>query len=102
MSTSSHSKILIVGAGTAGISIAARLIRKDPTLKNNVSIVDPSDKHYYQPFFTLIGAGDAKLDNNVRSQQSLIPNGVKFINDAITLFHPENNSVDTKNGNTLT
>ena len=42
-----HYQILIIGGGTAGITIAAQLKIKDPSLK--MGIIEPSDKHYYQP-----------------------------------------------------
>lgn len=102
MSNSLHTKILIVGSGTAGVSVAASLIRKDSSLKNNVTIVDPSEKHYYQPFFTLVGAGDSKLEDNVRSQESLMPEGVTLIKDAVTTFNPEENSLHTQSGTEMT
>lgn len=102
MSHSSHAKVLIVGSGTAGVSVAASLIRKDSSLKDNIMIVDPSEKHYYQPFFTLVGAGDSKLEDNTRTQESVMPEGVTLIKDAVTTFNPEDNSVETFNGATLT
>lgn len=101
MSNSSHAKVLIVGSGTAGVSVAASLIRKDSSLKNNITIVDPSEDHYYQPFFTLVGAGDSKLEDNVRSQESLMPEGVRFVKDAVTSFNPDENLVDTQSGTIL-
>ena len=50
-----HCAVLIVGGGASGISLASSLLRRDPTLK--ITIVEPADKHYYQPGFTLVGAG---------------------------------------------
>jgi hypothetical protein len=50
-----HSEILIVGAGSAGISVAARLRKAHPPAE--VTILDPSTRHYYQPLWTLVGAG---------------------------------------------
>ena len=48
-------RIVIVGGGAAGISMASRLKR---ALKNpDITIIDPSEKHFYQPGFTLIGGG---------------------------------------------
>lgn len=102
MSNTLHAKVLIVGSGTAGVSAAASLIRKDASLKDNIIIVDPSENHYYQPFFTLVGAGDSKLEDNVRTQVSLMPEGVKFVQDAVTTFEPDNNLVNTKNGSKMT
>jgi sulfide:quinone oxidoreductase len=42
-----HHSIVIVGGGTAGITVAARLLDADPDL--DVAIVEPSATHYYQP-----------------------------------------------------
>ena len=48
-------RIVIIGGGAAGISMAAQLKR---ALKNpDITIIDPSDRQYYQPGFTLIASG---------------------------------------------
>ena len=52
-----HHRVLIVGGGSAGIAVAARLCKAIPA--SDVAIVEPSDKHYYQPLWTLVGGGDA-------------------------------------------
>ncbi len=41
----SHYQITIAGGGNAGISVAARLLKNNPTL--NIPILNPFDKHYY-------------------------------------------------------
>ena len=53
MSTGRHD-VVIVGGGTAGISVAARLRRAGVA---DVAVVEPADLHYYQPLLTLVGAG---------------------------------------------
>ena len=50
-----HHQIVIIGGGNAGISTAAQLLRKNRAL--DIAIVDPADKHYYQPAWTLVGGG---------------------------------------------
>ena len=50
-----HHQILVIGGGTAGIMTAAQLLKKGPSL--DVGIVEPADTHYYQPAWTLVGAG---------------------------------------------
>lgn len=42
-------KIVIVGGGTGGITVAAQLLRKMPALRDQIAIIDPSGNHYYQP-----------------------------------------------------
>ncbi|GAC92010.1 NAD(FAD)-dependent dehydrogenase [Anoxybacillus flavithermus NBRC 109594] len=94
-------KIAIVGAGSAGISIAARLLRKNRQLHGQVLLIDPSDKHYYQPLWTLVGGGAAKVEDSVREQASLIPDGAKWLKEAVDTFSPENNMLKTKEGSTV-
>ncbi len=49
-----HYNVLIIGAGTAGIMVAAQLKRKGV---KSIGLIDPADTHYYQPAWTLVGAG---------------------------------------------
>jgi sulfide:quinone oxidoreductase len=92
-----HFNILIIGGGNAGISVAAGLLLKDHQLE--IGIIEPSDKHYYQPAWTLVGGGTFDINKTVRSEESVIPQGVKWIKAAATAIHPEANIVDTSNGN---
>ncbi len=94
-------KVAIIGAGSAGISIAARLLRKNRQLHGQVLLIDPSDKHYYQPLWTLVGGGAAKVEDSVREQASLIPDGAKWLKEAVDTFSPENNTLKTKEGSTV-
>ncbi|MGI9621904.1 MAG: FAD-dependent oxidoreductase [Acidimicrobiales bacterium] len=94
MGTSSHHKVLIVGGGTAGITTAARLLRKI----DSVAVMDPSDDHYYQPLWTLVGGGCVKASSTKRSQASVIPKGADWIKEAAVEIEPENNVVRTDAG----
>lgn len=96
----SHHKIVIIGAGNAGISVAARLLRKDRSL--DIVLIDPSDKHYYQPAWTLVGGGVFDLNKTVRDQTSVIPKGTIWIKESVATFNPEGNSITTAEGNTYT
>jgi sulfide:quinone oxidoreductase len=44
-----HHEVLIVGGGTAGLTVPARLRRAGIT---DIAVLDPSDSHYYQPLWT--------------------------------------------------
>ena len=70
----SHHQIVIVGGGTAGITVAARLRNVDPML--DIAIIEPSEKHYYQPLWTLVGGGMFKSEESGRDEVDLIPYGV--------------------------
>ncbi len=92
---------VIVGAGSAGISVASRLKKKFPD--QSVAIIDPSEQHYYQPLWTLVGAGQTTKESTGREIKGLIPRGVQWIKDKVDTFNPEENSVALKNeGRSLT
>ena len=65
MSTTATHQVLIVGGGTAGITVAARLLRKGYT---DVAVIEPSPQHYYQPLWTLSAA--ARPTRRPRSARS--------------------------------
>ena len=100
MSSPTRHQVLIVGGGTAGITVAAILKRRAPG--TDIAIIEPSHEHYYQPAFTLVGAGVYPLARTRRAEESLIPLGVRWICDAALTFEPEKNTVRIKNGNVLT
>jgi sulfide:quinone oxidoreductase len=83
--------ILIVGAGAAGIAVASSLLARVRHL--SIGIIDPAEVHYYQPGWTLVGAGVFKQRDTVKTMASLIPDGVEWINAAVGAFDPDNNLV---------
>ncbi len=86
-----HYQILIVGGGNAGISLAAQLFRKDKRL--DIGIMDPADKHYYQPAWTLVGGGDFDVRDTVRSEAEVMPRQAKWIKEAAVKLEPDQNAV---------
>ena len=91
-------KLVIIGGGNAGISTAAQLLHKDKSLQ--ISIIDPSEKHYYQPAWTLVGAGIFDINKTVRNEKDFIPKGATWIKDAGEIFLPEENKIVCKIGAT--
>jgi len=89
---STHHRIVIVGGGCAGISVAARLKRAG---ESDIAIIEPSDVHYYQPLWTLVGGGRAKIQSTARPELTLIPQGVHWIRDAAEEIDPEGQTVKT-------
>lgn len=92
----SHHQIIIVGGGNAGISVAAQLFRKNSKL--DIAIIDPADKHYYQPAWTLVGGGAFDLQKTVRNEADVMPKQAKWIKEACMSFQPEKNEVTTSGG----
>lgn len=94
-------KVVIVGGGSAGISVAARLLRQTNSLQGEIAIVDPADKHYYQPLWTLVGGGASKKEDTEREMKTVIPKGAVWIQEAVSTFEPQQNELTTSNGTTL-
>lgn len=91
-----HPQVLIIGGGTAGITVAARLRRALPGAA--VALIEPSDKHYYQPLWTLVGGGVVKKESTERAEAAVMPKGVEWIRDYAEEFRPEQNIVVTRGG----
>lgn len=92
-------QIIIVGGGNAGISTASRLLHKDRSLR--IAIVDPADKHYYQPAWTLVGGGVFDIRKTERNEADVIPKGVTWIKKRVTGFLPESNAIQLETGDHL-
>ena len=90
-SGASHYNILIVGAGAAGIAAASSLLARAKDL--NIGIIDPAEVHYYQPGWTLVGAGIFRQRDTVKTMASLIPEGVHWLKAAVGGFDPQNNRI---------
>jgi sulfide:quinone oxidoreductase len=97
---SNHHRVLILGGGSGGISVAARLRRADPRL--DIAVVEPSTKHWYQPLWTLVGGGAASFAETERDEAGLIPKGVRWVQDSVAGFEPEKNTVVLQGGTRLT
>ncbi|MFK0085754.1 FAD/NAD(P)-binding oxidoreductase [Pseudomonas sp. NPDC090755] len=91
-----HHKVLIVGAGAAGIAAASSLIRRDPSL--DIAIVDPAGTHYYQPGWTMVGAGVFNAPSTARDMASTIPSGVHWIKARVESFDPFGQTVSLHDG----
>lgn len=90
-----HHEVLIVGGGNAGISVAARLQREGVT---DIGIIEPSDSHYYQPLWTLVGGGCAPDSESRRTQASVMPRGVGWVKDRAVDIDPDQQQVTTASG----
>ncbi|OUR83514.1 pyridine nucleotide-disulfide oxidoreductase [Cycloclasticus sp. 46_120_T64] len=93
-----HHKIVIIGAGAAGISVAASLMRHAEGKSLDIVIIDPAQTHYYQPEFTLVGGGVVKLDKTRRPMKGLIPDGVPWIQQTASAIDPDSQRVSLQNG----
>lgn len=91
-------KIVIVGGGAAGCSVASLLSKK--ISNSDITIIEPDSKSVsYQPGQTLIAAGVWVEDDITADSADFFPSSAKWIQDSVSEFDPDNNKVMTeKNG----
>jgi len=89
-------RIVIAGAGAAGLAAAAQLSRRLVGAK--ITIIDGRKPHFYQPGFTLIAAGLHGPDYSVSRTADYIPPGVEWLEEAVAEFDPVGNKVVTASG----
>jgi len=89
-------KIVIAGAGAAGLTAASRLAQRldDAT----ITIIDGRKAHYYQPGFTLVAGGIKPKDYVTSTTAEYLPKSVTWIEEAVAEFDPEGNKVVTASG----
>ncbi|KAJ7046741.1 sulfide-quinone oxidoreductase [Mycena alexandri] len=96
-------KIVVVGGGSGGLSVANQIYNRfraagKPLNPRDVAIIDPADNHYYQPGWTLVGAGLKKKTEFVKPLASLVPTHIALISDRVQTFSPKSSSVTTASG----
>lgn len=91
-------RIVIIGGGTAGLAVAARLRRAG---QSDITIIEPSARHFYQPLWTLVGGGTVAREATVRPEARYMPQGVRWIRDSVAELAPERRSVTTAGGSTI-
>ena len=84
-------EIVIIGGGAAGIAVASSLLARSPDL--DIAIIDPADIHYYQPGWTMVGAGVFNASFTARTMGAVLPHGVHWIKAAVAAIEPEKNAV---------
>ena len=92
-------QILIVGGGAGGIATATSLLKRDRSL--DITIIEPSDDHYYQPGWTMVGAGIFSKEDTRRDTLSVWPSGVTRIKGEVEKFEPAKNLVKLSDGSSI-
>lgn len=90
--------VLIVGAGNAGISLAARL-RRDGC--RDVALVEPSPVHRYRPLQSYVGGGQATPAEVERPQASVLPADATWYRGAVAAVDPQAREVRLEDGTRL-
>ena len=91
--------VVIVGGGAGGIATAASILKRDPKL--SVAIIEPRTEHYYQPGWTMVGAGVFEPKSTCHPMASVMPKGATWIREGVQSFQPEQDQVTTANGSAI-
>jgi len=94
---SKHSRYLVVGGGTGGVSISAHLLRSGVSSKE-ITIIDPSPNHYYQPGWTMVGAGQWLIHSTSQKMEETLPKNIPLSKETIKVVKPEENKVICESG----
>ncbi|XP_006778040.1 PREDICTED: sulfide:quinone oxidoreductase, mitochondrial isoform X1 [Myotis davidii] len=96
LAAKNYHEVLVLGGGSGGITMASRM--KKRVGAENVAIIEPSERHFYQPIWTLVGAGAKQLSSSGRPTASVIPSGVEWIKDRVAELSPDKNCIRTDTG----
>jgi sulfide:quinone oxidoreductase len=91
--------VVVIGGGSAGIGIVASLLKRMPDLQ--ITLIEPNDKHYYQPAWTLVGGGAYDVRKTVRPMSQVIPRGATWIKAAVVEVLPDGKRLALSNGKSV-
>ncbi|PKH20355.1 NAD(P)/FAD-dependent oxidoreductase [Pseudomonas fluorescens] len=92
--------IVVIGGGSAGIGLLASLLKRDPQL--NLILIEPNDFHCYQPAWTLVGGGAYDLQKTRRPLADVLPNGVTWVQAAVSELLPDEQTLVLDSGQRVT
>ncbi|WP_424935690.1 MULTISPECIES: NAD(P)/FAD-dependent oxidoreductase [Bacteria] len=89
--------VVIIGGGNAGLSVASRLARK----RLRIAVVEPADAHFYQPMWTLVGAGLVSAEATRRRESAVMPAGADWIRASAVQVSPDRSAVVLDDGSEI-
>jgi sulfide:quinone oxidoreductase len=88
-------RIVILGAGSAGVMFGNRMRKEFSEDELEITVIEKSDTHIYQPGLTLVVFELDQPENLTRPVKDLFYEGINLITDEATKIDPENNKVTT-------
>jgi sulfide:quinone oxidoreductase len=89
-------RLVILGGGCAGTMVANKMRRKFHKDELEIVVIERSEKHLYQPGYTLLAFDLVEPEDLIRSTKDLFLDDVKLIFDEATKIDSEKNKVITK------
>lgn len=92
-----HTRYLILGGGSGGLNLSTHLLRSG-VHGSEIRVIDPSPNHYYQPGWTMIGAGLWQIHSTSVPMDKVLPKEITHTVDRVKLIRPEDNTVVCDSG----
>ena len=93
-------RIVVLGGGVGG-TLVANLLSKSLKRDAQVTVVDPTGMHVYQPGFLYVALGQAHGQWLARDERTLLRRDVDLIVDGAACIHPDEHQVLLEHGGTL-
>jgi sulfide:quinone oxidoreductase len=93
--------LLVLGAGTAGTMVVNKLRPLLPADEWEITIVDQSEEHHYQPGYLFVPFGTYRPEEIVKPRVRLITSGVRQLTGVIERVDTEANVVHLDDGTEL-
>jgi sulfide:quinone oxidoreductase len=91
--------VVVIGGGAAGIGVTASLLRRRPDL--SIAIVEPGDRHFYQPAWTLVGGGAFNINDTARPMSSVMPEKARWLRAGASAIEPDQKRIRLDDGEVI-
>ena len=91
--------LLVLGGGCAGSAIAHKFASR--LGKHHVAVIEPNERHYYQPMWTMVGVGLKKFSQSEGMMEDVLPKECTWVKDKVVSVDPDNNCVTTAGGDLI-
>lgn len=93
-------RVVVLGGGVGG-TLAANLLKKELGDEANVTVVDSTGMHIYQPGFLYVALDQANALWLARDERTLLRKGVELVVEQATRIDPSRQTVELAHGGTL-
>jgi sulfide:quinone oxidoreductase len=93
--------LVIIGGGTAGTSMANKMIKALPSDKWKIIIIEKAKEHIYQPGFLFLPFGYYTRDQITKPSNTFFPKGADVINSEVDRIDADKNMINLKGGNSI-
>lgn len=96
---STRARVVILGGGAAGMSMANRLAMRLSGAR--ITVVEPREQHYYQPGWTLVASGLWEAERTVRPNADFRPGGIDWVSQPAVGIDAEARRITLADASTL-